>query len=429
MNFQAALRDLDARQPERMPEPSLERIEAVAALLDHPERTFPSVQVTGTNGKTTTAGLITSVACAHGLTTGTFVSPHLTSVTERLSVCGLEISVAEFGEEYERLVPFLAEVDSRGSRLTYFEALTALAFLWFADKPVALGVFEVGMGGTWDATNLVRGDVAVLCPIGLDHLDQLGGTVAEIAGEKAGIVKEGGTAVVREQRPEAMAVIERRAAEVGAPVVLEGRDFRLASRSIAVGGQSVVVEGAHGRYEEVFLPLFGEAAARSAAASLAAMESLLGRRLDQSAVAAALGSALSPGRVEVVGRHPLVVLDGAHNPDAATALAATLHEAFSWRRLHLVVAMFQDKQVEEVLRILAPLADAAYVSRNSSPRSAPPERLAAALAAEGIEEPAALASVPEAVVAAREAAGEEDLILVTGSFYTVGDARPLFFGG
>jgi dihydrofolate synthase / folylpolyglutamate synthase len=429
VNFQAALRDLEARQPERMPEPSLDRIEAVAALLDHPERTFPSIQVTGTNGKTTTAGLVTAVACAHGLTTGTFVSPHLTSVTERLSICGLEISVAEFGEEYERLLPYLAAVDSRGTRPTYFEALTALAFLWFADKPVSLGVFEVGMGGTWDATNLVRGDVAVLCPIGLDHLDQLGGTVAEIATEKAGIVKEGGIAVVREQRPEAMTVIERRAAEVGVPLVLEGRDFRVAARSMAVGGQAVTVQGAHGPYEEVFLPLFGEAAARSAAASLAAMESLLGRRLDQDAVASALGSATSPGRVEVAGRRPLAVLDGAHNPDAAAALVAALRESFSWQRLHLVAAMFEDKQVEEVLRLLAPVVDAAYVARNSSPRSAPPDRLATALAAEGVSELQAFASVPEAVAAARASAEEGDLILVTGSFYTVGDARPLFLGG
>ncbi|HEX9236668.1 MAG TPA: dihydrofolate synthase, partial [Actinomycetota bacterium] len=160
MNFQQALRDLDTRQPESMPGPTLDRIKALAELMDHPELRFPSIQVTGTNGKTTTARVITGLACAHGLTTGTFISPHLSSVTERLSICGDEVTVAEFGEEYERLLPYLQTVDARRGRVTYFEALTALAYLWFADKPVSLGVFEVGMGGTWDATNLVRGDVA-----------------------------------------------------------------------------------------------------------------------------------------------------------------------------------------------------------------------------------------------------------------------------
>ncbi len=205
MNFQDALRDLDARQPEQMPQPSLDRIAAVEELLDHPELTYPSIHITGTNGKTTTARLVTGLACAHGLTTGTFVSPHLQSVTERLTLCGGEISVAEFGEEYERLLPYLRTVDGRSDRrVTYFEALTALAFLWFADKPVQLGVFEVGMGGTWDATNLVRGEVAVLCPIGLDHVGILGDTVEEIAGEKAGILKPGSAAVVRRVRAAAV---------------------------------------------------------------------------------------------------------------------------------------------------------------------------------------------------------------------------------
>jgi dihydrofolate synthase/folylpolyglutamate synthase len=427
MKFDDALRDLNLRRPESMPEPSLDRIRALAEQLDHPELTYPSIHITGTNGKTTTARIITALACAHGLTTGTFISPHVESVTERLSVCDAPISEGEFGEEYERLLPFLERIDESGHPVTYFEALTALAYLWFADKPVGLGVFEVGMGGTWDATNLIRGDVAVICPIGLDHVQYLGPTVADIATEKAGIVKgEGRYAIVREQPPEALEVIERRARQVGAHLVLEGEAFEVRSRAPAVGGQQFTPQGLHGDYESLFMPLHGEEAARNAVAAIAACEALLGRALDQKALEAALGGATSPGRVEVVGRHPLTILDGAHNPDAALVLASTLREAFRWRQLHLVVGMFEDKDVEEFCRILAPVADSAYACRSTSPRAASPERVAGALRKAGGMDVATFGSTPEAVAAARAAAAEGDLIVVTGSFYTVGEARPLF---
>jgi dihydrofolate synthase/folylpolyglutamate synthase len=411
-----------------MPEPTLDRIAELVSLLDHPELTYPSVQVTGTNGKTTTARMVTAIACGHGLTTGTFVSPHVASLTERISLCGVPITEEEFAEEYEHLLPYLERVDPHGLRVTYFETLTALAYLYLADKPVALGVFEVGMGGTWDATNLVAGDVAVLCPIGEDHLAQLGPTVADVAGEKAGIIKSGKIAIVREQRPEAMAVIERRAADVGATLLVEGDAFDLAARVPAFGGQSTSIRGLHGTYEDAFLPLFGEPAARNAAASVAACEALLGRALNDGALRAALDAVRSPGRVEVVGRRPLVVLDGAHNLDAAEALVTTLREAFQWDRCHLVVGMFQDKDVEGVARILAPLADDAFVAPNASPRSAPAERVAEALHATGVDPVGRFGSVEAAVAAARAVAGQDDLILVTGSFYTVADARPLFVG-
>jgi dihydrofolate synthase / folylpolyglutamate synthase len=411
-----------------MPEPDLARISEVATLLDHPELAYPSIQVTGTNGKTATARLAASIACGHGLSTGAFISPHVVSLNERISLCGTPISDQELAEEYERLLPYFQLVDARGARVTYFEALTALAFVWFADKPVGLGVFEVGMGGTWDATNLVRGDVAVICPIGLDHMRELGGTVEAIAAEKAGIVKPERTAVVREQRPEALAVIERRAAEVGAVLLLEDRDFGLAERTRAAGGQVLSISGLHARYDEVFAPLHGEHQARNAAAAVVACEVLLDRALDATAVRAALASAGIPGRLEVAALHPTVVLDGAHNPDAAAALVAAVLEAFIWDRLHLVIGMFDDKDVEAVASILAPIASegAVYVSRTGSPRSAPAERVAAALLAGGAPGARVFGSVEEAVGAARSAAGPGDLILVTGSFYTVAEARPLF---
>ncbi len=398
-------------------------------LLDHPERTYPSIQITGTNGKTTTARMVTALACAHGLSTGTFISPHLQSVTERVSVCGAPISDQEFAEEYGHLLPFLERVDAGSTlRVTYFETLTALAFLWFADKPIGLGVFEVGLGGTWDATNLARGDVAVLCPIGLDHVKHLGSTVAQIAGEKSGIVKEGRPAVVREQRPEAMEVIAKRAAEVGATMLVEGDAYALTRREPGVGGQVLRVRGVHAAYDDLFLPLFGEQAARNAAAAIVALETLLDRVLDDRATRRALRGATSPGRVEVVASHPTVVLDGAHNPDAAASLADTLREAFHWDRLHLVIGMFEDKDVEAVGAILAPLADAAYVCMNSSIRAASLERVSSAMLAGGAPHPETFDDVASAVAAARAAAGERDLILITGSFYTVADARPLLVG-
>jgi dihydrofolate synthase / folylpolyglutamate synthase len=410
-----------------MPAPSLDRIRRIAQLLDDPQLTYPSIHVTGTNGKTTTARLVTDLSCGHGLTTGAFISPHLNSVTERLSVCDTAISEQEFAEEYSRLQPYLEAADGLGQRLTYFEALTALAYIWFADKPVGLGVFEVGMGGTWDATNLISGDVAILCPVGLDH-PELGSTVAEVAGEKAGIIKPGKVAVVREQRPEAMQVIRSRADQVGATLLVEAEAFALADRTQAVGGQSITVRSLHASYEEFVLPLFGEHAARNAAASIVALEALLGRALDEGAVRRALAGAVSPGRLEVAGRHPLIVLDGAHNPDAMDALATALAEAFRWDRLRLVVAMFADKDVEAALAPLAPLAAKAYASTNSSPRSAPAERVAQTVRANGVREVEEFDTVAAALSAARDEAAETDLILVTGSLYTVGDARPLLVG-
>ena len=191
MRFDEAVARLERRQPEHMPEPSLDRIRAIAELLDEPQRTYPTIHVTGTNGKTTIAEAAAAVACEHGITAGLFTSPHLLTVRERLSVCGVDISGEEFAEGWAHLEPYLELADGRGSgAATYFEAVTALAFLWFADKPVGLGVFEVGMGGSWDATNVIEGDVAVIGEVGLDH-PELGSTVREVATEKAGIVKPG----------------------------------------------------------------------------------------------------------------------------------------------------------------------------------------------------------------------------------------------
>jgi dihydrofolate synthase/folylpolyglutamate synthase len=284
------------------------------------------------------------------------------------------------------------------------------------------------MGGTWDATNLIRGDVAVLCPIGLDHVKELGSTVAEVATEKAGIIKEARTAVVREQPPEALEVIRTRAATVGATLLEEDRDFGVSRRATAIGGQALSIRTSEHEYEDLFLPLYGENAARNAAASVAALEAFLGRNLNEQATRRALATATSPGRVEVLGRRPLIVMDGAHNPEAARALVVALGESFSWSRCLVVMACFADKDVEELGSIVAPMADAGYATRTSSPRAASTDRVAGALRAGGVEDVRRFDTVAAALAAARADAAEDDLVLVTGSFYTVADARPLLAG-
>jgi dihydrofolate synthase / folylpolyglutamate synthase len=422
MRFEEAVAQLERRQPEHMPEPSLDRIRAVSELMDDPELTYPTIHVTGTNGKTTIARAAADIACAHGVKSGLFTSPHLHTVRERLSVCGVEISEEEFAEAWAHLAPYLEVVDGQEhGASTYFEAITALAFLWFADKPVDLAVVEVGMGGSWDATNLVAGDAAVIGEIGLDH-PELGSSVQEVATEKAGIIKPDKVAVVREQPEEALKVIEARASDVGATILLEGRDWEVTARLPAVGGQQFRVKGMHATYDELFTPMFGEHVVRNVAAAIVAVESVLGYRLDPDAIRSAIGVLRIPGRLEVVARSPLIVLDGAHNPAGAEALARALVEAFTWSRLHVVIAVSSNKDVDGVVAALAPMADVWYPAQNESVRSFPAPHVAERIAAAG-GRVADLGTVEESLAAARDAATGEDLILVTGSLYTVADAR------
>jgi len=423
MRFEEALARLDLRQPEHMPEPSLDRIRLLMDLMDEPQLTYPTIHVTGTNGKSTIVRAAATLACAQGLTVGRYTSPHLLTVRERLAVCADDISEVEFAEEWEHLEPFLQVVDEReAGEVTYFEAVTALALLWFADKPVGLGVVEVGMGGSWDATNVVAGDVAVIGEIGLDH-PELGSTVAEVATEKAGIVKPGKVVVAREQpHADAMRVIEARADEVDATVLLEGRDWELEVRVPAVGGQQLRVRAEHATYDDLYLPMFGEHAARNVAAAVVAVEATFRQKLEEEATRAAIAAVRIAGRLEVVGREPLLVLDGAHNPPGAEALARSLGESFAAERLHVVLAVSSNKDLDGVIAPLAPITDAWYAAQNESVRSFPSEHVAERIAAAG-GRVADLGTVAEMLAAARDAAAPEDLILVTGSLYTVADAR------
>ncbi len=420
MRFDEALARLNARQPEHMPGPSLDRIRAIVELLDHPELTYPTIHTTGTNGKTTAARVAAAVACAHGISTGLFTSPHLLSVTERFDVCGEPIAEDAFAEEWEHLEPVLRHVDELGfGEVTYFEALTALAFLSFADKPVALGVFEVGMGESWDATNLVAGDVAIVTPIGMDHVAELGPTIADIAGEKAGVLKPDTIGVIREQAEAAAEVLVRRAADVGCAMRWEGADWEVEERLLAVGGQSFHLRGLYATYEDLFLPLFGAYAVANAAAGVVAYEALTGQALDEDTVRTGLASVRAPGRLEPVAHEPLILLDGAHNPAGAEALAGALRTSFRWQRLHLVLAISANKDAAGIIGALAPLADRIFLARNASVRSADPRELRAIAGSEA----SVFGSVGEAIDAARAEAGPADVVVVTGSLFTVADAK------
>ena len=425
MSYDDVVRELFARQPHRMV-PDLDRIRTLTELLGRPDQGFPAIQVTGTNGKTTVSLMISALLGALGLSAGTYTSPHLQDVRERIRVAGEPISREEVVQGLAYLEPFLAETDSRHpDPVTFFEVLTALSFEHFADKPVDVGVYEVGMGGAWDATNLVRGEVAVINRISLDHLE-LGSTVEAIAREKAGIVKDGAVVVSAEQEDEAEDVIAAAAEQHGARLVVMGRDFDIVERGLAVGGQYLTLRGVTGEIDEVYLPLHGAHQARNAALALAAVEGFLGFAggLDPEVVREGFAAVRSPGRIEVIrrGAWAPVVLDGAHNPAGAATLAETLRAEFGYRSRVFVLGVLGDKDVEGIVEALLPMADHVVVTEPPSGRAAPADRIAKVLQAAGTTFETA-PDVATALELASGVAGEEDAVVVTGSLYMVGAAR------
>jgi dihydrofolate synthase/folylpolyglutamate synthase len=443
MDFQDAVDALYARMPTRMG-PSLDRISRLAELLDHPERTAPALHLTGTNGKTTTARMVASLLAAFGVGAGVYTSPHLQDVRERVALATRPISPDEFAETWAYLEPFLAEVDQVSEQpVTFYEALTMLAFVWFSELPVDAQVVEVGMGGTWDATNLVHGDVAVINRVSLDH-PELGDTPVAVATEKAGIIKRGATVVSQAQDDDVLALIGGRAAGLDARLLVEGPDFGVERRRQAVGGQVLDLRTPGGIITDVLVPLHGRHQADNAAAALVAVEAFLGahqgawgpgtdapasarRDLDPDTVRAGFAAVTSPGRLEVVSRQPLVLLDGAHNPAGARALAAALLEEFVVDRRTVVVACLADKDIRGILQGLAPATGRLVVTTNRSPRAAPAERLRKEAEALGVVAEVA-PDVPTAVRQAVDGAGETEAVVVTGSLYTVGEARGLLIG-
>ncbi|MEU5162939.1 Mur ligase family protein [Streptomyces sp. NPDC020875] len=442
----AALRavetELASRWGETKLEPSVRRIAALMDVLGEPQRSYPSIHITGTNGKTSTARMIEALLAAFDLRTGRYTSPHVQSITERISLDGSPVSAERFIATYEDIKPYVEMVDTAQEyRLSFFEVLTGMAYAAFADAPVDVAVVEVGMGGEWDATNVIDAQVAVVTPIDLDHTDRLGDTHAEIAGEKSGIVKRGATVVLAQQPVDAAQVLLKKAVEVDATVAREGMEFGVVAREVAVGGQLVTLRGLGGEYGEVFLPLYGAHQAHNAAVALAAVEAFFGvgaehaRVLDLETVRRAFASVSSPARLEVVRRSPTVVLDAAHNPAGARATAEAMTEAFGFSRLIGVVGTSAGKDVRGLLEAFEPVFTEVVITRNSTERGMDPDELAAiAVEIYGDERVVVEPRLDDALEAAVSLAEEEAEysgagVLVTGSVFTAGEARLLLKKG
>ncbi|WP_019630375.1 bifunctional folylpolyglutamate synthase/dihydrofolate synthase [Actinomadura atramentaria] len=458
-DYDSVVRAIDRRGVEWDFDPSLDRIADLVDLLGSPQRAYPVIHVAGTNGKSSTARLIAALLRERGLRVGLYTSPHLVSVRERIAIDGEPISEDAFVAAYADIAPYLDIVDGKHPiGLSFFEVLTAMAFAAFADAPVDVAVVEVGLGGVTDATNVADGQVAVVTPVALDHTRYLGDTVEEIAVEKAGIIKPGAVAVLAQQSVAAAEVLLARAAETGASVAREGIEFGVLSREVAVGGQQIAVRGLHGVYDEVFLPLFGEHQASNAATAVAAVEAFASGgptpgdvpleaatriapgetyaggddgQLDPALVRSALAKAESPGRLEVVRTGPTVLVDASHNPAGMAATVATVTESFGFTRLVGVFAGAADKDLAGALDQLEPVVAELVVTRNSSPRSMPPEELAelaeGVFGAERVHLVDRLDDAIDRAIGLAEETGEYRGagVLITGSVVTAGDARIL----
>jgi dihydrofolate synthase/folylpolyglutamate synthase len=426
-----------SRWPESRLEPSLDRIRMFTELLGDPQRSYPVIQLTGTNGKTSTSRMIDALLRGTGLRTGRFTSPHVERMTERISIDGEPLTDEQFVAAFNDVAPFTHLVDEdQPHPLSFFETVVAMAYAAFADAPVDVAVVEVGMGGTWDATSVADASVAVVLPVAVDHTAYLGATPGAIAIEKAGIIKPGSVAVLAEQAPEAAEVLLARVAEVGATVVREGLDFGVVSRVPGVGGQMLSLQGLRGRYDEVFLPLHGAHQAQNAAVALAAVEAFVGDRpLDADLVRAAFAEVTSPGRLEVVRRGPTVLLDAAHNPHGAEATAAALEDSFAFSTLIGVIGVMADKDTEGLLAAFEPHLAHVVCTQNSTERALPAEDLA--VIAREVFGPDRVSVAPRLADALDEASGLAEAgeafgeplgsgaVLVTGSVITVGEARTM----
>ncbi len=434
--FIQIMKVLDAKWPESKIEPSLDRIKALVDILGAPQDTFRSIHIAGTNGKTSTSRMIDSLLQAFELRTGRFTSPHLESPLERISLNGTPITPTFFNYTYNDIASYIDLIDQRsdsnGIPLSYFEVMTAIAFAAFADAPIDVAVLEAGMGGEWDATNVVSSDVAVMMPIGLDHQEYLGETIAEIAETKAGIFESGKPVVMAHQEMEAAQVLMRKAAEMEAIPLREGLDFGIEKRSLAVGGQLLTIQGIGGTYEEIFLPLHGRHQGSNAAVALITLEAFLGggsNALDSDVIREGFANTSSPGRLEIMRRNPTVMIDAAHNAHGAIALSQALAEEFTFDRVIAVVAILGDKDVVKFLNELSKVVDEIIVTRNSSPRAMPIEDLKR-IAVDIFEEGAVSAapSIAAAIQEAVEKASQPNVsigVLVTGSVVTAGAARAL----
>ena len=429
------------RWPENKIEPTLDRIIALTDLLGSPQLSYPTIHIAGTNGKTSTSRMIDALMSELGYRTGRFTSPHLESFLERISIKGHAIDPAEFIKNYNDIALYLDLIDSKQPhQISYFEALTALAFVAFAEHPVDVGIIEAGLGGEWDATNVVQSQVSVMTPIGLDHMEYLGNTLEEIAQTKAGIFKPESNVVLAAQTPEVAKVLMAQVAKVSAIPFREGVEFSVANRAIAVGGQLIAIKGLYGLIEDIFLPLYGAHQANNAAVALAAVEAFAGVQLDSDLVRSAFSKVRSPGRCEVIHRDPTVIIDAAHNPHGAKAITSTINSEFDFETVIGVVAVLGDKDVAGILAELGQVVDYLVISQSSSARALPANELAK-IAAQFFT-PEQIEVIPElrgAITYATEKANLSNqvndgvsAVLVTGSVVTAGEAREIvrkIFGG
>ena len=440
--------ELNERWPETKIEPSLDRIELLMDLLGHPERSFDVIHIAGTNGKSSTARMVDSLLRAFHRRVGLVTSPHLQRVTERIGIDGQPIHPRDYVRIWHEIKPFVEMVDAQSDvPMSKFEVLVGLSYAAFADAPEDVAVVEVGLGGRWDATNVVNADVSVITPVGMDHTDYLGDTITEIAGEKAGIIKPREDAddpltpnenivVIAEQDPEAMRVILQQAVDVEAGVARSGSEFAALESRIAVGGQQVNIQGLGGLYEDIFLPLHGEHQAKNAAVALAAVEAFFGASaghpLDVATVRNGFAQAISPGRLERVRTSPTTFIDAAHNPHGAKALGAALDRDFDFARLIGVLSIFADKDATGILTALEPYLTEVVITQNSSPRALDAYDLAeTARDIYGEERVHVAEDLPGAYAQAVELAEDAEVqsgsgIIITGSVVTAGDARAMF---
>ena len=440
MTSQDDLQRLDAiekallnRWPETRIAPTLERIAALADVLGSPQLSYPTIHIAGTNGKTTTTRLIDSLCYQLGMRTGRFTSPHLESFLERISINGEPISPEGMIATYNDIALYLDLIDSRmPNKLSFFESMCALAFVAFAEFPVDVGIFECGMGGEWDSTNVINADVSVITPIGFDHMEYLGDTLDKIALTKSGIIKESSFAVLARQEPDVAQVLMHKCAQVDATPIREGIEYSVKNRALAVGGQLISISGVYGEYNDLFLPLHGAHQASNAATAIAAVEVFAGEsKLDEEVVREALVNATSPGRCEIIMRNPTVIIDAAHNPHGAQSLKRTISEEFDFDSIIGVIAPMGDKDVDGILEELESVVNRVIVSKNSSHRAADLSELkASAQGIFGSERVTAIESLQEALVKAIEQAkldnGVSDsntAVLVAGSVVTAGEAR------
>ena len=431
MSFKEASQHLDALGVDAMKSmrPSTGRIEAICAALNHPERSVPAIHITGTNGKTSTARITSSILAAAGLSVGTYTSPHLQTMRERITYNGEHLSEEAFGDVFSHLRPYLDMVEmDLGEPLTYFEVLTAMFFLWAAEAPVDAMVVEVGLGGAWDATNVVPSTVAVITNVALDHTRLLGNDREQVAGEKSGIIKPGAVVVTAEPSPNILEVIAARARAVDAAVVAHGRDFSVRANHIAVGGRYLSVQSSARGYEGLFLPLHGSHQGLNAAVAIEATNRFTSKPLDQEVIAEGLMNVQVPGRLETVrleGQSQAaipVVMDVAHNPAGASALVSGLVEGFTFDRVIFVIGVVNDKDDEGILSELARLPCLVIATRPRNERSVGLERLQSVAEGLGLE-CTGIDGVTSAIDSALTHTKAGDLICVTGSHYVVGEAR------